>query len=417
MKLWVKAIIFSSIGIVTGVVLPLGGGDTLKILGAFSEVIVSLGTWLLIPLVLCQTVTNTYELKQEKGGFSFVFRGLALVLVTAFAMSLLGGLGVVLFSPDRIPIMNEESLALDPPNFFTFVKTIFGENVLKNLAGPSSFLIAALALGIVLGYGMHKQKTGIKPTLDLFDSMSRILQTINTGIVNVLMFGLIFVASARVVMIRQIPAPGFFLQLLAVILILVTILLAGVFPFLMYTVAKVKRPYVWLKHFLGSGLVGFFSGSQFVSLGILIQNAKDEYALSRRSWQWFYPFASILGRAGTAMISTIAFILIVRSHAGTEISFLLFIGVVVTSAMVSFMMGSVPGAGVMVSISLLSAWFGQGERYLILQPVAPLLISLAAFLDVATQVFVTSFLSALPEKDGDVNVDHTDRFRDEFMLN
>ena len=51
--------------------------------------------------------------------------------------------------------------------------------------------------------------------------------------------------------------------------------------------------------------------------------------------------------------------------------------------LLSFTLGGVPGSGVLVALALMSSLYGRGlqEGYLILLPIAPLLMSVAALLD------------------------------------
>jgi len=417
--MWIKAVIFSGLGIILGFVLPLYGGDTLNFFRSFSEIIISLGTYILIPLVLLQSVTTSYEIYKEKGGRRFVLRGFGLIIAFSLLLSLIGGLGVLLLSPERIPIIIEQAQIPDTPNFFKFVQTIFTFNIFQALSGNMIYLVAAFVFGILLGLGMRFQKTGIKPFFDFCDSFSRILQTINRGIVQVLLFGLILLSSTRIMMIRQIRDINLFSQVIMVILVLTLVVIFVIYPAILYFFGKVKRPWDWLLHALAPGLLGFFSGNSSIHLGVFFKSGKDEYNLPRRTWQWFYPASVIFCRAGTAMIASATFILIMRSYSSLEISFMQFIYVIFSSMLISLMLGIVPGSGILVSLSMLSSWYGQGlsEGFLILQPAIPILVCFAVLLDVVSQVFIATLLSSLPDTTVADEEERAERFREEFMGN
>lgn len=415
--MWIKALVASAIGVVAGFLLPLNGGDTQVLLKSLGELLLGVGTWLIIPLVFVQSINTSYEIYQEKGGLRFIWRGFVLIFLTALVLSLIGGFGTLLLSPERIGIGREEAQVPETPNFFKFIQTVFAPNILQALSGGIVYLVAAFAGGTIIGLGIRKQKTGVKPVLDFSDSLSRILHTINRWIVNILLYGSIILAAGRIVTIRHVTQINLFVQAIVVIVFLIIFVVFLLFPAVLYFVGKVKRPWDWLVHAVAPGLVGLFSGNNYLPLGILFQSGKEEFNLPRRTWQWFYPAAVIFCRAGTAMISSAAFILILRSHTSLEINFIQFMWVVFSSLFISFILGIVPGAGVMVSLYMLSSWYGKvlSEGFLILQPVLPILVCFSVLLDVVSQVFVSTLLSALPDKDVADEEERAERFREEFM--
>ena len=99
------------------------------------------------------------------------------------------------------------------------------------------------------------------------------------------------------------------------------------------------------------------------------------------------------------MVTSVSFILILRSYSSLGLAFAELVWVALFSFLVSFALGGVPGLGVFVSLSVLSSMFGAGyqEGYLILKPVAPLLVCFGVLLDVVTSS-LASMLVARHEK-------------------
>ena len=97
-----------------------------------------------------------------------------------------------------------------------------------------------------------------------------------------------------------------------------------------------------------------------------------------------YPLFAVLGRAGTAMVSGVSFILILRSYSSLEITFLQTLWVMLFSFLVSFVLGAVPGNGAFFSVFMMCSIYAKGlqEGYLILRAIAPFLVSFGAFVDV-----------------------------------
>jgi hypothetical protein len=117
-----------------------------------------------------------------------------------------------------------------------------------------------------------------------------------------------------------------------------------------------------------------------------------------------YPFFAIFGRAGSALIASVSFFLILNSllpTADIDLAKLLFIAGF--SILVSFTLGSVPGLGSYVAITLLCyqfdrIWptFGLLQHYKILEPIKLILVCFGVLLDVIT-AYIASYLIARQE--------------------
>jgi Na+/H+-dicarboxylate symporter len=150
-----------------------------------------------------------------------------------------------------------------------------------------------------------------------------------------------------------------------------------------------------------------------------MQNGLDNLRFHRRIWGWFYPLASIAGRSGTALVTSVSFFLVLRSYSSLEITFLQFLFVVTASVIVTLILGTIPNGRIQVGLALLSAWFGQGmeEGYLILQPVAPILISLAVIFDLLNQAFIAHLLTSLARKENNgAERERSSKLQDEFNI-
>ena len=74
MKIWLKLFLGAILGIIFGALLPPGG--FLQDLFAFlSEIFVSIGRFILYPLVFCSIAIGAYELKRDKQTLKVILRG------------------------------------------------------------------------------------------------------------------------------------------------------------------------------------------------------------------------------------------------------------------------------------------------------------------------------------------------------
>ena len=93
------------------------------------------------------------------------------------------------------------------------------------------------------------------------------------------------------------------------------------------------------------------------------------------------------------MVTT--FLLVLKSYSSLEITAVQIFMTFGFTLLISLTLGSVPGLGAFVALSMLCAVFGKGlqEGYLILKPIAPLLISFGVLMDVVTSAFVSLLIS------------------------
>jgi Na+/H+-dicarboxylate symporter len=168
-----------------------------------------------------------------------------------------------------------------------------------------------------------------------------------------------------------------------------------VFPGALYLLGMKENPYRWLYASIGPAIAGLITGDHYVSLGFLSKHGKESLGVPRMVGSAVYPLFAILGRAGTAMVASISFFLILRSYSTLEVTFFQTLWVMFFSFIVSFVLGAAPGTGSFFAVFMLCSIYATGiqEGYLILQTIAPLLVSFGAFLDVLCAAFVSLLIA------------------------
>jgi Na+/H+-dicarboxylate symporter len=233
-----------------------------------------------------------------------------------------------------------------------------------------------------------------RPIVQLFDSLSRIFYHLNSLVVELFAIALIAITAARVSHITHADL-GMYKQILIILAVDIAVVAFGVFPGVLYLLGIKENPYRWLYASIGPAIAGLFSGDQYVALGFMAKHGKESLGVPRMVGSAVYPLFAVLGRAGTAMVSSVGFILILRSYSQMEISFLQTLWVMFFSFVVSFILGAVPGNGAFFSVFMLCSIYGKGqqESYLILKTIAPLLVSFGAFLDVLCSAFASLLIA------------------------
>lgn len=391
MKIWIKLLIGSLIGMAAGLFIPV---QSQGFFDSLSGLLIGIGRYALFPFIFFSLGIGTSELRQEKRllrVYSSVFKYLAL---SAGLLIIIGTLSVLVFPPERIPIAVEADKAFIPVSVIDGLKLIFPRNLFGVFFGSGDFLLPVLVLAFLLGLNMDFDRQLTRPVVQIFDSLSRIFYHLNSLIVELFAVALIAIAAARISHLSHADL-GMYKQIIIILAVDVVVVAFGVFPAALSLLGIKENPYRWLYASIGPAIAGLFTGDQYVSLGIITKHGKESLGVPRMVGSAVYPLFAVLGRAGTAMVSTVSFILILRSYSSLEITFLQTLWVMLFSFIVSFVLGAVPGTGAFYSVFMLCSIYAKGlqEGYLILRTIAPLLVSFGAFIDVLSSAFVSLLIA------------------------
>lgn len=384
MKLWLKYVLAVIFGIVFGVVLPLNGGDTEVFFSTFFTYVLHLGRYIVFPLVFFGLAIGTYEMWLEKKFLPVYGRMLLYSLLSAVAASILAVFSVIIFSPERVPIIIEETDVHSLPSLGQQFQTVFPKNLFSIFSNNGDFLLPVFVFAVILGIGFLYNRSMSAPVIEIFQSSSRIFINLNKMLLEILSVGMFFMASYRTVQLRGMADIELFRQLLLVIIGTVLFIVLVIVPLLIYLLGNRSRnPYTWLFATLPVVITAILSGDMYFSIPVAERTLNEDLQVPRRVTSALLPFGSIFSRSGTALVTTMSFILILRSYSSLDISFLQYFWIMGASILLSFMLGSVPGSAMVVSLSIISSWYGQGleEGFLILLPIAPILTAIAVLID------------------------------------
>jgi aerobic C4-dicarboxylate transport protein len=394
MKVWIKLLVGSIVGIVAGIFIP----QTVQgIVESVSSFLVGVGRYVVFPLVFFSLGIGTSELRQERRLARVYISGLKYLALSTALLVVLGAASVLLFPPERIPIPIKSGSAYAMVNIMSGLTSIFPKNLFTVLFSNGEFLFPVMVLAFLIGLNLDFDRQATRPIVQIFDSFSRIFYHMNSLIVELL--GLAFIAIAAALAMRVLHSNiGMYTQILIILTADVALVAFGVFPACLFMLGVKSNPYRWLYAVLGPAIAGLFSGDHYIALGVLSKHGKESLGVPRMIGSAVYPLFASIGRAGTAMVSCVSFILILRSYSSLEITFLQVLWVLLFSFLVSFVLGAVPGTGAYFSVFMLCSLYGQcrQEGYLILESIAPLLVSFGVFVDVIASAF-TSLLIAREE--------------------
>ena len=387
MKIWLKLLIGSLVGFLLAVILPATAG-VVSVFDFLATLFVRIGRFMVFPMVFFSVCIGTYELTREKRTLA-VYRQSAIFLLGACALlAILGVLTCVIVSPTRIPIPVEEAEPVSRLTFPQLILSLFPANLFGVFTGSADVLLPLIVLGLILGFSMDFDNVAPRVLIQIADSLSRTFYHINAMVSEVIAIGMIAMGASLVLELRLHDLSAF-RQLITILSVDTIIVVFGVFPLLLYWLGDKEPPYRWVYAALGPAIGGFVSGDVYFSLGLLTRHGKESFGVPRTVGSAVYPLFAFFGRAGTALVTGVTFVLVLRSYSSLEISVLEVLWVMLTTFLVSLLLGSAPGSGALVALSVLCSLYGRGRQdaYLIVRPVVPLLVAYGAFLDVLTSAF------------------------------
>lgn len=405
MKVWLKLLIGVIIGVLLGIFIPLSD-NAKQIFDFLSKLFIQIGRYTIFPLVFFSIIMGTHELRHERKLFAIYSKIIVYMILSVLLLVIIGIATVVIFSPERVPIIIETETSVHALSIQEIFFHIFPENAFKVFPESGSFLLPLYILAFFIGINLDFDRQITRPSIQVFDSLSRVFYHGNSLIVEFFALGAVAIVTSRIFYIRLYNLE-IFKQLLIIIAFDLFIVIFGIFPGLLYFLGGKSNPYKWLYATTASALTAVITGDEYVSLGMLAKHGKENLGLKRRLGSSVYTVFAIFGRAGTALVVSVSFILILRSYSSLELTFMQILWVTGFSVITSFALISVPGMGVYVALSMMSGYYGKGleEGYLILKPVIPLLVSAGVLLDVVTASLASYLIGRQEELIDEVDIE------------
>jgi Na+/H+-dicarboxylate symporter len=391
MKIWIKLLIGSLLGLFIGFFIPV---QAQGFFDSLTGLLIGIGRYALFPFIFFSLGIGTSELRQEKRLVRVYLSAFKYLALAAGLLIIIGTLSVLMFPPERIPITIEADRAFTAVSVLDGLKAIFPRNLFSVFFGSGEFLFPLMVVAFLLGVNMDFDRQLTRPVVQIFDSLSRIFYHMNSLIVELFAVALIAIAAARVSHLSHADL-GMYKQIIIILAADVVVITFGVFPGALYLLGIKENPYRWLYASIGPAITALFTGDHYVSLGVLSKHGKESLGVPRMVGSAVYPLFAVLGRAGTAMVASVSFVLILRSYSSLEITFFQTLWVMFFSFVVSFILGAVPGNGAFFAIFMLCSIYAKGlqEGYLILRTIAPLLVSFGAFIDVLSAAFASLLIA------------------------
>jgi len=397
MKLWITTVLGILIGTLAALFIPLGESGH-ELLIKYSGLALNIGRYVIFPLVFFSLSIAVCKLRREKKLIITLLYTSVYIVGATIVLVLIGVIMTLILSPTRIPLIVETQTIFNLSGQSNPLFLVFPQNMFTVLTGSSNILLPLYFLSFILGIVFYKDREISEPTFNLFDSLSRILYDLNMIITRITPVLLVFLSYSLISSIKAIADISMFKDLLLILFITSILVIFLIYPLLLFITDRKSNPYKTLYAVTVPILTGLVSGDSFFTLSMLTREGKENLKISRKVGAITFPLSAMFGKSGTALVTSVSFLTILKSYSSLEITLYQIFWVILFSILISFTLASIPSLGAYTALYMLSTMYSQAhsghtDSYLLIKPIVPILIGFAVMIDVATSAIVSILVS------------------------
>lgn len=397
MKVWLKLLIGSLLGIALGFLLPPDNSAVVSAVAWLEQLSIHIGTYAMLPTLIFALSVAVFEIRQDNKMWPLVFRSAAILVLASIVIIGSGIFITIVFPPARIPILIEgqkESLSLD---ISQGILELFPPDMFSALFSGGSYILPACVFAFFLGAGLSYDRSYSKPVTSLIDSLSRIFYYIAAFFSEILGLLMIALGAYWAIQFHGAIKAEVFHDLILLLGIWGVVLAFILLPLFLYILGPKTKVWKQLYGAVGPALAGFFSGNINFTLPVLIRHAKENHGVRRRSSAVTLAVFANFSRAGSAMVAAMALIVIIKSYSSLGVTTADLFFIFVQALGISFLLARHPGDGAYAALAVLCTSFGRGFEagYLIVKPIAFYLIAVGTLIDVMVASLATYAIGKL----------------------
>jgi Na+/H+-dicarboxylate symporter len=371
---------------------------------------IQIGLYVLFPVVFVLFTSAVASLRRYKETFLVFSSALFWGLVTAIVLSL-SGMALAMFLPFEFVSPGSAPFSDYPLyTFSSFFSLFIAENAFVQLTQSTTTLLPIMVLALVIGLALRPDREAIRPAYVVVNSFAEAMIRL-ARVATVIGAALMLLISAHWFLhmpTEMVLSSGnllFSLGLLIAVVASIFLILPLLFG--LFTLFKGGNPYSILLGALGAILATGFSGNMLFGTTPLLALTQQNCGVRKRVGGITTPLLTILGRGGSAMVTTYAIIKLLQ-FAGISLSVQTMLFIAIFSAL--FSLGSAFSLGfelVFISFMILQSlqadigiFFSSGMVLML-----PILRIGALLIDAAVNVFGTTFGSRLVSPDDTISID------------
>jgi len=396
MKVWVKLLIGSILGMTIGFLLPAESHGVITVLSWLEKLALGIGRYAVVPVLVFSLTVAVYELRMDEQFWSMVLKNLLLIIAMTAFVIFSGIITTVMFSPNRVPIESAELTEITNIDPAANILEVFPSNMFSVLGGNGIYLFPVCAFAFFLGMSLNYDRNYSKPVISLVDSLSRIFYHVASFFSEIFGFIIIVLSSYWAVRFNGILEAKVYKDLVVMLGIFSVVLCFGILPLFLYFLRPKVNPWLVLTGFLGPALSAFFSGDINLTIPVLQRHSKENFGIRRRSSSLSIALFTTFCRCGSAMTAAAGFIVIIKSYSYMGIGSVELFKIGLYAFVISFILARHPGDGAYIALAAICLSYGGGEfkaGYLILRPLAFYLVAVGTFIDIMLCAFGSYILA------------------------
>lgn len=398
MKVWIKYLLGIALGIVASFLLPF---DNIKVKEAFvflTDLFIRIGRYIVVPLIFSTAICAINKLRSSKmllkiSGWTF-----AVIILSTLLLTILGLVSILIVKLPRIPITVDVPSEITQINIKQMILSLFPSSGFQAV-NEGSFLLVCLVMAFIIGWESSANEILFKPVFALADSCSKLFSDIAVFFTEIMSVFCVAIMAYWFVQFREIIEPGIYTPMI-LMFVCDFVIIAGIFyPLILRFLCHDPHPYRVLFASIAPSVLAFISGDSNLIIPLNMRHGGESLGIRRRCRGFTYPLFSIFARGGSALVTTISFVLIWRSYSSLSLPVSDILWIFGISFGLSFLLGGFPSGGAFILLTILCTQYAKGfeTSFLLLQPASLIICSFASLFDAITAMF-GSYIVAVKTK-------------------
>lgn len=398
MKIWIKYLLGIILGIVAFNVFPLAGINADDFAAQAAEFAVRFGRYTLLPVLFFGTASAVYKIRSEKIVLKTALWTGASIVLSSLILAALGLISVLIVKLPRIPITGEETTQVASINLKDLLFRVFpfsGFDCVRD----GVYLLPCFVFAGFAGAGCASNQINSKPLASFFESAASVSYSVMSFFIEWFSVGMIAVCWNRMILSKEALADAAFLPIFITLLVDFFIVTIIIYPLILRFLCNDTRPYNVIFASICPVLAAFFCEDSNLSLLVNLRHGRESLGIEQQTSDVTFPLFSIFARGGSALVTSVCFVVILRSYSSLGFTVNDILWIFLSSFAVSFVLGAIPTGGTFVALTVLCSFYGRGfeSSYLLLQKAFPILCSFSAAFDAVSAMFA-SYVAAVKTK-------------------
>ena len=402
MKVWIKYLIGVALGVLAAFIVPAENAAFANAVSFLTELFIRIGRYVVVPLLFTSAIVAVSKLRTSKLLLKTTWLTVLIIVASSLILTLIGLISILLVKLPRIPITVDVATEAFNLNVKGLILSLFPYSGFGAVM-EGSFLLVCLIFAFIIGWESASEETTFKPVFVISDSFSNLFYNIAAFFTEIMSILCIAIVCYWTMDFRNVIEPGIYTPMIIMFIVDFIVVAGIIYPIILHFVCHDPHPYKVLFASIAPLILSFFGGDSNLVIPLANRHLRDSLGIRRRCRGFTYPLFAIFARGGSALVTTISFILIWRSYSSLSIPMSDILWIFGLSFGLSFLLGGIPSGGAFVLLTILCSKYARGfeTSFLLLKPASVIICSFAALFDTLTAM-VGTYIVAVKTK----NIEH-----------